>query len=185
MTFRAVVIDPPWPYQSGINGRPLPYRQMTIPEIHDLKISSLVAKEGYAFCWATNKHLGSALCAIESWGLTYRQTVAWRKRGRCALGGMFATDLEFVVVAQRIRPGTNAHGSRTKRVRVPTSLFDWPVGGHSEKPDEFYQLVSEIVDGPYADVFARKSRPGWVSLGDEIDGSDIASAIDAATWVAL
>jgi N6-adenosine-specific RNA methylase IME4 len=38
-------------------------------------------------------------------------------------------------------------------------------GKHSEKPDEFYSRVERYCDGPRADVFARRRRPGWDAFG--------------------
>ena len=176
-TPRTVVIDPPWSYPEGFNGfgkrRPLPYKSLTKEEIARLPIGSLVAEEGYVFLWTTNRHIAGAFDILRAWGLTYKQTVVWCKPDVGGLGGMFGTNLEFVLISQRINPGTHAHSSRTKRDRITTSWFQWPVGEHSEKPDEFYRLVERVAQGPYMDVFARRAREGWASVGDAIDGRDI------------
>ena len=39
--------------------------------------------------------------------------------------------------------------------------------GHSSKPDEFYNLIREMSPEPRIDIFARKSRVGFDTWGDE------------------
>jgi N6-adenosine-specific RNA methylase IME4 len=44
-----------------------------------------------------------------------------------------------------------------------------PVGEHSEKPDVFYRLVETLFPGPYVEIHARKPRPGWFSVGHQLE----------------
>jgi N6-adenosine-specific RNA methylase IME4 len=44
-----------------------------------------------------------------------------------------------------------------------------PVGEHSEKPDAFYRLVETLFPGPYVEIHARKPRPGWFSVGHQLE----------------
>jgi N6-adenosine-specific RNA methylase IME4 len=46
-------------------------------------------------------------------------------------------------------------------------------GRHSAKPDEMYRRIERLAPGPYVEIFARQHRPGWVSIGDGVDGMDI------------
>jgi len=39
---------------------------------------------------------------------------------------------------------------------------------HSEKPQEFYDLVESSSPGPYLEMFARRPRPGWTVWGNEV-----------------
>jgi len=184
--FATMVVDPPWPYPNGFNGwgkrRALPYASMTTREIAELPLAKLVRREGYVFLWTTNQHLGAAFDVIEAWELTYRQTITWCKAEVGGLGGMFGTNTEHVLIAQKIRRGTNAHGARTRGVRVNRSWFEWtsrgPRGEHSSKPDEFYEVVERVAPGPYVDVFARRKRRGWTCVGDAIDGRDVREAVN-------
>lgn len=176
--YATIVADPPWEYAEGFNGfgnrRALPYASMTLDELAALPVPQLLKREGYLFLWSTNRHLPLAHDLVRSWGFSYRQTLTWDKgEGSGGLGGMFATTSEFVVVAQNIRPGTNAHGSRTKRVRHPESVLRYPrQKGHSTKPDAFLDLVETVAPGPYLELFARRKRLGWHAWGNEIE-SDI------------
>lgn len=53
------------------------------------------------------------------------------------------------------------------------SNFDSPVGEHSEKPDDFYSIVEALSAGPYVELFARRERKGWATIGNEL-GSRLA-----------
>jgi MT-A70/Helix-turn-helix domain len=43
-----------------------------------------------------------------------------------------------------------------------------PVMEHSRKPDEVYERIERLVEGPYLELYARRERPGWVSWGAEL-----------------
>ena len=51
-----------------------------------------------------------------------------------------------------------------------------PVGVHSAKPDAFYELVEQMHEGPYLELFARRQRPGWLCIG-----SDLGTRLEAAS----
>jgi N6-adenosine-specific RNA methylase IME4 len=49
-----------------------------------------------------------------------------------------------------------------------TALFA-PMRAHSEEPEEFYARVERLCPAPrYAELFARRRRPGWDAHGDEL-----------------
>lgn len=50
------------------------------------------------------------------------------------------------------------------------STFRAPVGQHSQKPDRFYEIVEALHPGPYLEQFARRARPGWTCVGNEVPG---------------
>lgn len=70
---------------------------------------------------------------------------------------------ETCIVATRGKPAIRRHDIR--------SVFDAvvPEGRHSAKPDEFFALVDTLVDGPRMEIFARKRRPGWDAIGNELE----------------
>lgn len=39
---------------------------------------------------------------------------------------------------------------------------------HSRKPVEFHELVEARSHGPWLEMFARTTRPGWASWGNEV-----------------
>jgi hypothetical protein len=40
---------------------------------------------------------------------------------------------------------------------------------HSRKPDEAYERIEALCEGPYLEVFARNRRSGWDSFGIDVD----------------
>lgn len=57
--------------------------------------------------------------------------------------------------------------------------MDTPVERHSKKPDEVRRRIERLMgDVPRAELFAREVHPGWVCVGNEIDGMDIRDAIE-------
>ena len=42
---------------------------------------------------------------------------------------------------------------------------------HSRKPDEQYDLIEACSRGPFLELFARGTRPGWTYWGDQADDS--------------
>ena len=54
-----------------------------------------------------------------------------------------------------------------------TTVLHAPVRAHSQKPDEFYELVESLCAAPrYCELWARASRPGWDGHGDQWPGDD-------------
>jgi N6-adenosine-specific RNA methylase IME4 len=47
------------------------------------------------------------------------------------------------------------------------SLIKAPSREHSRKPDEQYDRIERLVNGPYLELFARQAWPGWSSWGNE------------------
>lgn len=179
--YRTIVADPPWDYGGGFNGwgkrRELPYAALAVEEIEALPVADMLEREGYLFLWTTNRYLEAAFRVCRAWACTPRQTLTWCKPadGTKGLGGMFTTNTEFVIVAQKIREGTNAHGARTRGERIPTSWFEWPKQEHSAKPEAFLDIVERVAPAPRAELFARRARFGWgYPLGDESLGGKAA-----------
>lgn len=176
--YLTIVADPPWPYPEGwpawasrsTERSSLPYPSMTVEAISALPVARHIAREGHVFLWTTNRYLDAAFDVLRAWDCTPKQTLVWCKppQGK-GPGGMFATTTEFVVIGQRIRPNTNAHGKRTMGERVDTSWFAWPRGRHSEKPAAFMDMVERVAPGPYLELFARRRRLGWDAWGDEVE----------------
>ena len=41
---------------------------------------------------------------------------------------------------------------------------------HSRKPDEAYERIEALCEGPYLELFARARRPGWDGWGNQSEG---------------
>jgi N6-adenosine-specific RNA methylase IME4 len=38
---------------------------------------------------------------------------------------------------------------------------------HRQKPDQFYEIIERLYDGPYLEWFARRPKAGWISFGND------------------
>jgi hypothetical protein len=47
---------------------------------------------------------------------------------------------------------------------------------HSRKPDEVRERIEKLVPGPYIELFARETKPGWDCWGDQVELFDHGSA---------
>lgn len=175
MKYCTIVADPPWPYNrkwannanpyarfAGGEPLPLPYAAMSLAEIADLPIRSLMHEDGaHLYLWTTNRFLPDSFGILKAWGFAYSQLLVWCKtpRGK-GPGGAFAQNAEFVLFARDRLPITNE--------RVESVWFNWKrTSEHSKKPDAFLDLVESVSPGPYLELFARRNRLGWDTWGSE------------------
>jgi N6-adenosine-specific RNA methylase IME4 len=59
-------------------------------------------------------------------------------------------------------------------------------GRHSEKPAYFREQVERYGPPPRLELFARQAVPEWTTLGDELDGRDVVTALNdtgGTSWI--
>ena len=77
----------------------------------------------------------------------------------------------FRNVTETVLFGVRGKGARTLAPgRRQVNLIATRKREHSRKPDELYQLIEDCSRGPYLELFARSTRDGWASWGDEVPG---------------
>jgi N6-adenosine-specific RNA methylase IME4 len=176
-TYDIILLDPPWPYYGDPNKNCAAgkhYTLMTVEEINNLPIRSLLNKPGAVFCWATSPRLHFAVDAIKSWGLHYRGIahtwVKTRKDGGIISGqGIKATyskpTTELLLLAT-----TNKTGRPFKVLdEAMGQVVLTPRGGHSVKPPVFRELIVKTYgDKSRIELFARTKPEGWDVWGDEV-----------------
>jgi N6-adenosine-specific RNA methylase IME4 len=79
--YGAIVIDPPWHFRSHTalqssnwhsrRDAEKHYRTLTPPEIVNLPVGDLAAKDAHLFLWTTGPCLPYALDAMKAWGFKY------------------------------------------------------------------------------------------------------------------
>jgi N6-adenosine-specific RNA methylase IME4 len=178
--YRTIVADPPWDYAAGFpthrggkyrKGRgsraetALPYPSMTIGEIRALPIPDLALPDAWLFMWATSAYLFQAGDIGHEWGFNYRQTIVWRKTGTPTpfAATVAPNHAEFLLVFKQGQP--------RRKATWPSSVIDAPnranVDRHSQKPEVFLDFVETFTHGPYLELFARRTRMGWDTWGNE------------------
>ena len=170
--YRVIVADPPWKLDtgpafasSGAGHDALDYQQMSLEDIADLDVESKAAEDSHLYLWTTNKYVEDAYGIAREWGFNPSVLLVWAKNPLgVGLGDAYRLTCEFILYCRR--------GSLKEREIINTTWFNWPRGKHSEKPDEFYQMVERMVPAKSKserlEMFGRKEREGWTVWGEEV-----------------
>lgn len=173
--YGAILADPPWRFdnysEKGEAKNPLAhYRCSSVDEIAELHVNHLAAPDCALFMWATAPMLPQALWLLERWGFTFKTMGAWAKQSSTGEKWAFGTGYVFRSALEPFIVGTI--GSPRVCSRSIRNLIVAPVREHSRKPDEMHRNVEALYRGPYAELFARESRPGWETWGDQVTKFD-------------
>jgi N6-adenosine-specific RNA methylase IME4 len=176
--YSVIYADPPWrflAYSEKGEGRSAVahYDCMNMDELCGLPVADIAEDNCVLFLWTTDPFLPHGMELIRAWGFEYK-TVGfyWAKLKKDSVDGALSED-DFLTglgywTRANIEPcllATRGHPKRiSKKVR---RLILSPRREHSRKPDEIYERIEELVEGPYIELFARASRDGWESWGDQ------------------
>jgi len=178
--FRTIIADCPWRFADtlGANtphgwrgeyafgrGAERHYRTMDAWDIAKFPLPPL-APDCRLFLWRVAAMQPEALTVASAWGFVVKAELVWLK--------MAKTGAVNIGMGHNVR---NAHevcligtkGSPDRLAKDVPSFFFAPRGAHSSKPEEFYRIVERLSPGPYVELFARRTRPGWECLGNEVE----------------
>jgi len=167
--YAVIVADPPWPYDNPKNHDPrmggYTYQPMTLGEIQALPVGELAAKDAVLFLWGTWPKLPQVVETMRVWGFEHVTGFPWVKTTRdgkplYGIGSWVAGCSEYVLIG---RCGNVSPPDVDKYLGLVG-----PSLGHSRKPDDVY-AIAEALPGPYLELFARRTRPGWTVFGNEIE----------------
>jgi N6-adenosine-specific RNA methylase IME4 len=183
--YQTVLCDPPWHFQSWTNGRwkgdgkiftpakAPEYHTMSVEQIAALPVGDLVANDCALFLWGIWVMLPASLEIIRAWGFEFKTCAFnWVKAdltqldmfkkfdsGQLGLGYWTRQNSEYCLLATRGSP-KRLHAD--VRQAVIERRRD-----HSRKPDCVHARIERLVAGPYVELFARASRKGWRTWGNE------------------
>lgn len=174
--YRTILADPPWQFTNR-TGKMAPehkrlnrYSTLNLKQIKALPVSEVCTEPAHLYLWVPNALLKEGLEVLEAWGFTYKTNVIWHKvrkdggpDGR-GVGFYFRNTTEMVLFGVR---GKNARTLAPGRRQV--NILRTQKREHSRKPDEQYDLIETCSPGPYLELFARGSRSGWSSWGNQAE----------------
>lgn len=174
--FSTVLADPPWQFQNR-TGKMAPehkrlsrYATMTLDDILSLPVESALNETAHLYLWVPNALLPEGLRVLEAWGFHYKSNIVWHKirkdggpDGR-GVGFYFRNVTELILFGVR---GPNARTLAPGRRQV--NFIATQKREHSRKPDELYPIIEACSPGPYLEMFARGSRKGWTTWGNQAD----------------
>jgi N6-adenosine-specific RNA methylase IME4 len=106
--------------------------------------------------------LAHALQLIEHWGFAYKSAHVWAKP-KCGTGYWGRENAELLLIATRGEVPAPAPGEQMPYV------IEAPAGEPSEKPEVFAVMIERLwPNTAKLEMFARQSRPGWDSWGNEV-----------------
>ncbi len=174
--FSTILADPPWQFQNR-TGKMAPehkrlnrYGTMELAEIKALPVADVSAETAHLYLWVPNALLPEGIEVLRAWGFQYKSNLVWHKirkdggpDGR-GVGFYFRNVTELILFGVR---GRNARTLAPGRSQV--NFLATQKREHSRKPDELYPLVEACSPGPYLEMFARGSRVGWQTWGNQAD----------------
>ena len=174
--YQVVLADPPWDYgksdvytAGGNTGKDncansaYHYPSMKPSEMKAMPVRRACCDECVLFMWTTGPKMAEAIELGTAWGFEYR-TVAyvWNKM-RAIPGGYTLPQCEFVLV---FHPKKGVLPYRAKK--NSRQYFEEVRTVHSKKPEHVQDELDEIYPGARKlELFARRSRPGWDTWGNE------------------
>lgn len=178
--FSCILADPPWHHASrSAKGqtRRSPshhYPTMSLAQICAMPVRDVAGKNCHLFLWTTWPHLPQALQVMKAWGFTYSSAfLTWVKLNP-SKGDVIWFDMSDFHVGMGYTSRKNTEilllGRRGAPKRLSKSVRELMIAArreHSRKPDETHARIEAYCEGPRLELFARESRAGWATWGNQ------------------
>jgi N6-adenosine-specific RNA methylase IME4 len=114
--------------------------------------------------------LPEGLAVMKAWGFSYKSNIVWHKVRKDGGSDGRGVGFYFRNVTELMLFGVRGKKARTLAPgRRQVNLLATRKREHSRKPDEQYQLIEACSPAPYLELFARGTRKGWTTWGNEAD----------------
>ncbi|MBP1845908.1 N6-adenosine-specific RNA methylase IME4 [Rhizobium petrolearium] len=172
--YERIVIDPPWGVdlysKEGARKSALgKYDLMKDADIMALPVGRLASMDCLLYCWATAPQLPLAIDCVKAWASS--TSLFWSgERPHRPERSAWVRATASALLARLL----SSRPSETQsRQAIPQAIFNGIAREHSRKPVEFYDICDRVMPhARRADVFARESRAGWHSFGNEVTKFD-------------
>jgi N6-adenosine-specific RNA methylase IME4 len=172
--FATILADPPWQFANR-TGKIAPehrrlsrYGTMTLDEIAKLPISDFAEPTAHLYLWCPNALLPEGLAVMKAWGFNYKSNIVWHKVRKDGGSDGRGVGFYFRNVTELILFGVRGKNARTLAPgRRQVNLLGTRKREHSRKPDEQYGIIEACSPGPFVELFARGTRKGWISWGNQ------------------
>jgi N6-adenosine-specific RNA methylase IME4 len=153
------------------------YETMTAEHIGALPIGEIVSPTAHLYLWVPNALLPDGLAVMKAWGFAYKSNIVWHKVRKDGHSDGRGVGFYFRNVTELILFGVRGKNARTEAPgRRQVNYLATRKREHSRKPDEQYKIIESCSSGPFLELFARGTRKGWSTWGDQ------ATSNYAPTW---
>lgn len=172
--FQTVLADPPWRFINR-TGKMAPehkrlarYQTMKTDEICALPVADLVRDPAHLYLWVPNALLPEGIAVMAAWGFSYKSNIVWHKVRKDGGSDGRGVGFYFRNVTELLLFGVRGKNARTLAPgRRQVNMMESRKREHSRKPDEQYAIIEACSKGPYLELFARGTRPGWSYWGNQ------------------
>jgi N6-adenosine-specific RNA methylase IME4 len=191
---RVLTADPAWMFNDKLpgagRGAAKNYREQHMDDIINRRGFEFdwpsIDDDCILFLWRVASQADEAYDVMRGWGFEPKSEIIWckyTKNGKkwMGMGRTGRQSHEVCIIGTRGRSANVMQdlGVRsTFDAKVPCYEWNHPkvLAGkvkagsyiHSGKPEEFRDLVTRMVKGPYVELFGRRTRPGWDVRGNEV-----------------
>ena len=175
-TFATALADPPWQFANR-TGKVAPehrrlsrYGTLDLEAIKALPVAEALTATAHLYLWVPNALLPEGLEVLKAWGFTYKSNIVWHKLRKDGGSDGRGVGFYFRNVTELILFGTRGKNARTLAPgRRQVNYVGTRKREHSRKPDEQYGVIEACSPGPFIELFARGTRRGWTSWGNQAD----------------
>jgi N6-adenosine-specific RNA methylase IME4 len=145
---------------------------MSTDDICSMPVSEMAEKTAHLYLWVPNALLPEGLRVMEAWGFQYKANIVWHKVRKDGGSDGRGVGFYFRNVTELLLFGVRGKNARTEAPgRSQVNYMSSRKREHSRKPDEQYDLIESCSPGPYLELFARGTRPGWTYWGNQANES--------------
>jgi N6-adenosine-specific RNA methylase IME4 len=172
MRYGVIYADPPWrfkTYSAKGTGRGAisHYDVMTVDELAAMPVADWALPDCVLLLWVPGPHTLQGLELVAAWGFSFKGTgFVWIKTNRIRPGYAMGTGYGTRKNAEFCWQGTR--GSPRRLSASVRELVVEPRRLHSQKLDCVRTRIEQLYPGPYLELFARSTLPGWDCYGDQV-----------------
>lgn len=174
--YEIVYSDPPWQQKKGNlrkcrpnQSKELDYRTMSLEEIKELHkcfLTNHTAEKHNVFMWTIDKFLPLTEQFMKELGYELHARFIWDKENGIAPAFTVRFSHEYLLWFYKkgkiLKPIPEIRGKYTTVIREKSTK-------HSKKPTAAYEMLETMFKGSSRiELFARNTRQGWDSFGNEI-----------------
>lgn len=173
--FGIIYTDPPWKQTKGgtrkcrpRQGKALDYPTLGLTEIFSIQkhFFNLAAEKHNVFMWTIDKFLFDAEAEMKRMGYALHARFIWDKENGIAPAFTVRFSHEYLLWFYKkgriLLPRSEIRGKYTTVMRERSTK-------HSKKPECAYLMLEDMFpDARKIELFARNTRPGWESWGNEV-----------------